>query len=196
MPVFGMMFYLKYMLYVVHNQSFSVYVFLVMAVCTFIFPLIIIGLMKSSKMITSAHMPTKEERRWPLLFGTFFFFMAYMLLKQATDKFSGTDGVKYVAIGGIATLTICTIVNLLYKLSIHMAAVGGVTGMMVAFAPKAEINMLYILPVMVFIAGLVGFARLRLSAHSSGQVAAGYVTGFFSQYIILSVLSSHLFSVL
>lgn len=192
MPTIGMAFYIHYMLFVKVHPGFPVFVLLTMFACTCLFPLLGIFLMKSSKMITSVHMPTKEERKWPLLMGTFFFFLAYILIKQVTEKFSGTDGLKDIAVAGIATMIICTVINLLYKLSIHMAAIGGITGMMVAYAPNADTNMLYVILAMVFASGLVGFARLQLSAHSAGQVAAGYAVGFVSQYVLISFLSAQI----
>lgn len=194
MPVFGMAFYFKYILFVKVNPALPIFVLVVMFACTILFPLITIYVMKSSKMITSVHMPTKEERRWPLLFGTFFFCLAYIIISEVTEKFSGTDGLKNIAMAGIATMMICTLVNLFYKLSIHMAGIGGVTGMVVAFAPQAEMNMTYIIMGMVLVAGLVGFARLKLSAHSSGQVAAGYAAGFISQFLLLSFFSAEVLS--
>lgn len=188
MPVFAMAFYLKYMFFLQVKPAFYNFIILVMIVCTILFPLMSILLLKSSKAITSIHMPTKQERRWPLLIGAFFFFLAYVLISYI----SPVKELNYITIAGIATLMICTIVNLLYKLSIHTAAIGGVTGMMVAYAPQADINMFYVISGMIFASGLVGFARLQLSAHSSGQVAAGYAAGFGSQYIILSFLSANI----
>jgi hypothetical protein len=186
MPVLAMAFYLKFMFFLSVKPIFYNYILFVMIICTILFPLMGILLLKSSKVITSMHMPSKEERRWPLLMGTAFFFLAYVLVSYV----SPAKQLNYITMAGIATLTICTVVNLLYKLSIHMAAVGGITGMMVAYAPMANINMTYIILAAVFISGLVGFARLQLSAHSTGQVAAGYAAGFFSQYILLSFLSA------
>lgn len=188
MPLFGMVFYLKYMFFLLVKPMFYNYIVLVMLVCTLLFPLMSILLLKSSKVISSIHMPSKEERRWPLLIGTGFFFLAYMLISYVNP----VQELNYIVIAGILTLMICTIINLLYKLSIHMAAIGGVTGMMVAYAHHAEINMLYVVLAMVFASGLVGFARLQLNAHSTRQVAAGYAAGFFSQYIMLSFFSSHI----
>jgi len=185
-------FYLRYMMFVKVTPALSIFVLIVMTACTIIFPLITIFLMKSSKMITSVHMPSKEERRWPLLFGAFFFGLAYMIISQITEKFSGIDGLKHIAIAGVTTLMCCTLINLLYKLSIHMAGIGGLTGMLVAFAPQSEINLMYIIITAVFVAGLVGFARLKLSAHSSGQVALGYAVGFISQFIVLGFLSAQI----
>lgn len=162
------------------------YIIFVMIICTILFPLMGILLLKSSKAITSVHMPSKEERRWPLLMGTAFFFLAYLLISYV----SPAKQLNYITMAGIATLTICTIINLIYKLSIHMAAIGGVTGMLVAYSHMANINMTYIILFAVFASGLVGFARLQLSAHSSGQVAAGFAAGFFSQFVLLSFLSA------
>jgi len=73
-----------------------------------------------------------------------------------------------------------------------MAGIGGLTGMLVAFAPQSEINLIYVIIGAVFVAGLVGFARLKLSAHSSGQVALGYAVGFVSQFVVLGFLSANI----
>ncbi len=188
MPVIAIAVYLDFMCFVETPPRVYQFIIVVMLACTLVFPLITIFLMKSSKVITSVHMPTKEERRWPLLFGILFFIMAYMIIKQV----SSVNELNYITIAGISTLVVCYVVNLLYKLSIHMAAIGGITGMMVAYAPQADINMLYVIVGMIFVAGLIGFARLQLSAHNSGQVAAGYAAGFVSQYVMLSFLSSHI----
>jgi len=185
MPVISMGFYLRFFLFVKLHPILNTFILAAMAMCTIIFPLITIFVMKSSKMITSVHMPTKEERRWPLLIGTFFFGLAYMIIGQITSKFSGLDGLKDIAIAGMITLLICTIVNLLYKLSIHMAGIGGFTGMVIAYASQSQVDLLPVLVGAVLVAGLIGFARLQLSAHSSGQVALGYAVGFISQYVIL-----------
>jgi hypothetical protein len=190
MPLAGMAFYLRYMMFVKVNPALPMFVLVVMFACTILFPLITIYVMRSSKMISSVHMPTRQERRWPLLFGTFYFFLAYIVISEVTEKFAAVDGLRHIAMAGIATLMICTLVNYFYKLSIHMAGIGGVTGMLLAYAPQAQINMLYILVFMVFASGLVGFARLKLSAHSSGQVAAGFAAGFISQFLLLSFFST------
>lgn len=145
--------------------------------------------MRSNKSISSVHMPTKEERRWPLLFGTFFFVIAHVLIKFATEKVSGTDGINNVAIAGIATLMVCTIVNMFYKLSIHMAGVGGLLGLLAATAPVAQAEMIYFLIAGVVISGLVGFSRLYLKAHSAGQVIVGFIVGFGIQFLLLNYLS-------
>ncbi len=77
-----------------------------------------------------------------------------------------------------------------------MAAIGGLTGMLVALAPRGDNYMFYLILFLVFASGLVGFARLKLSAHSSGQVAAGYAAGFLSQYLILGFLSPRILSII
>lgn len=185
MPLLAMAFYLKFMFFLQVNPAFYRYVMLVMAVCTLLFPLISIYMLKSSKAITSVHMPTKEERRWPLLLGTFFFFLAYMLIKLV----SPVDTLTYITIAGIATMMVTTLINLLYKLSIHMAAIGGLTGMLLAYAHYSQIEMFYVILPLIVVAGLVGFARLQLNAHSGGQVILGYFTGFFTQFILLRFLT-------
>lgn len=177
------------MIYVIVNPVFSRFVLVVMACCTILFPLLTISILRSNKSISSVHMPTKEERRWPLLFGTFFFVIAHVLIKFATEKVSGTDGVNNVAISGIATLMVCTIINMFYKLSIHMAGIGGLLGVLAACAPLAQTEMIYFLIAGTLGSGLVGFSRLYLKAHSAGQVIVGFIVGFTIQFLLLSYLS-------
>lgn len=193
MPVLGMGFYLKFVFFRKLDPALFQYVMIVMVACTMIFPLMAIFLMKTSKAITSVHMPTKEERRWPLLLGTFFFFLAYLLIKFASERAIHSDQLNYITIAGIAAIMMCTIINLFYKLSIHMAAIAGLLGLVVAFAPYSQINPLYLIIGLVMASGLVGFARLQLNAHSSGQLVTGFLVGFLSQFLILKFFIISLF---
>lgn len=190
MPSIGMGIYLHYFFYYKMMLPFYIYIQLVVAACTIFLPLIFIFYFKSTGIISSIHMPTNKERRWPLLIGTFAFFIAYWLLKRVSDEVAVISAEKlyYVAIAGLVTMMVCTIVNLFYKLSIHMAGIAGLLGMIVAYAPRGSVDMLNIILGIVIACGLVGYARLKLNAHSPGQLLIGFIAGFFSQYLVLTFL--------
>jgi membrane-associated phospholipid phosphatase len=41
---------------------------------------------------------------------------------------------------------------------------------------------------LILIAGVVGYARLKLEAHSQSQVYLGFVTGFLTMFLIFVLL--------
>ena len=78
-------------------------------------------------------------------------------------------------------------INLFWKISIHMMGIGGFTGMMLTMASlyKTDLTWVYI---GIITAGLVGFSRLQMNAHSIKQVALGFVLGILSETYILFLI--------
>jgi membrane-associated phospholipid phosphatase len=77
------------------------------------------------------------------------------------------------------------IISLRWKISNHMASIGGLTGALIALSLRLEINTSYILALVFLFAGLIGTARLILKKHNPLQIYAGYALGFFVMFFIL-----------
>ena len=58
-----------------------------------------------------------------------------------------------------------------------MAAIGGVTGALMAFAEMFVFNPVWWLCLLFIIAGVVGTSRMILRMHSLGQVTGGFIIG-------------------
>lgn len=83
-----------------------------------------------------------------------------------------------VVIAALAIQVVSIIINLWWKVSIHTAAIGGVSGALVAFGLYMyNFNPVWWLTLSVFLAGLLGSARMILRQHSLGQVVTGYLVG-------------------
>jgi membrane-associated phospholipid phosphatase len=61
-----------------------------------------------------------------------------------------------------------------------MAAVGALTGMAIGLSHYVGILFLNLVIVTLLISGVVGYARLRLNAHTPAQVYGGFALGFIS----------------
>ena len=72
-----------------------------------------------------------------------------------------------------------------WKVSAHMAGMGGIIGAIIAFSIKLSVNMVLALMIFILIAGLVGFARLKLNAHTPGQIYTGFMIGLLTQLLLV-----------
>lgn len=160
------------------------FIYLVLLVFTLLFPAFSILGLRITNVVSSIHLPTRQERRIPLLLGTAFFMMAYWLVRSVNEIMA----INFIMVVGVFTLVLLLILNNFIKLSVHMAGIGGVTGMLTVITGTLTLNSDWYLFGAVLASGLTGYARLQLKAHSVSEVALGYCVGFLSQYILLNFL--------
>jgi hypothetical protein len=146
---------------------------LIVFVLTCVLPLSVVLMLKYWRLITTMQMYERKERNLPFVVMIIFNSFLYFLLKniQISPVF------KYFTLGAALLIVIAFIVNLKWKISIHMMAIGGLLGMVLGLTLLSIINNpIYFLGV-VFCAGLTGFARLKLNAHNQAQVYTGLLSG-------------------
>ena len=80
---------------------------------------------------------------------------------------------------------ICILVNLKWKLSEHMAGMGGIIGGLVSFSARFSYNPVVWLCLFILIAGILGSARIVLGHHTLGEVLSGFVVGLVCSFLIL-----------
>lgn len=92
-------------------------------------------------------------------------------------------------VGGTVAASVSLIVNLKWKISAHMAAIGG----MVALAFRMSANHVNVFPMepviytTIILAGILGTSRLILERHTLGQVFAGTLNGFLCVYLFTMI---------
>ena len=77
-----------------------------------------------------------------------------------------------------------------YKVSIHMIGIGGLVGVLFGLARVLNADLILLILAAVLISGLLGTARLTLSAHTPGQIYWGFLIGFFTEYLFLIMMSN------
>lgn len=83
---------------------------------------------------------------------------------------------------------ICAICNIWWKISAHTAAIGGVTGAIMAFAEIFGFNPLWWISVSLIIAGFLGTGRMLLRQHSLHQVVYGYLIGLLTAFVTIMIV--------
>ena len=77
----------------------------------------------------------------------------------------------------LMTIIICSVVNIWWKISTHMAGIGGLTGALISFSLLFMFNPVWMLCIILLCAGVLGTSRIVLRQHTVAQVAAGYAVG-------------------
>jgi len=150
------------------------------SITTIIFPLTIIFLMKRQGIIKSLFMETKQERIYPYFIITIFYFLTYNLFRQVQLPS------MYILsmLGASILLLIVSVLNFWLKISVHLVGIGGLFGIITALALSLSINLIFQIIIIIFIAGLIGYSRLKLNSHKPYEIYSGFIVG---AVIMLSV---------
>ncbi|MCI1647951.1 MAG: hypothetical protein LKI39_16270 [Bacteroides sp.] len=100
-----------------------------------------------------------------------------------------------IILAALLMLVICVVVNLKWKLSEHMAGMGAIVGGLVSFSALFGYNPVGWLCLFIFIAGVLGTARIILQHHTLGEVLVGFAVGLACSLLVLHPLSNILFRI-
>lgn len=118
-------------------------------------------------------MESRQERTLPLFIVAVFFYGTYYLLKQGPHLAL----FNIFMLGATLLVIISLLINYRTKISIHMVAIGGMFGTFIGFAIAFSVELTLVIYCILIIAGLVGYARLKLKAHSQTEVYTGFALG-------------------
>ncbi|MFI5164865.1 MAG: PA-phosphatase [Bacteroidia bacterium] len=149
---------------------------------TFLLPLFNSLILLRAKQIKSLSMETKEERRIPLLATALFFAAQYYILQKSVVPLT----LKLLVLSATLSVILTVIINFFWKISAHMIGIGGVVGAMFALSYITHFkNGEWLMIGLIFLAGIIGMARLQLKAHSPAEVFAGFIVGAMCPMVFL-----------
>ncbi len=116
--------------------------------------------------LTGHHIPVREQRRGPLLFGI----ASVAAGLTALALLGAPRSLLALLVAGITGLVVFAAVTAYWKMSIHAGvAAGTVAVLTAAYGPWALLS--------APLVPLIGWSRVRLSAHTPAQVVAGVLVG-------------------
>lgn len=136
-------------------------------------PFLMIFFLFRVKLLTSFYMEKREERIMPLLSIGVFYYLTYYLLKSISLSIL----FSYFMLGATLLIIICLFVNFFFKISLHMAGIGGVTGFWIGLSIRQGTPHEMLISILIFLCGLLGFARLTDGNHSPKEVYTGLFLG-------------------
>lgn len=159
-------------------------IFIIVFVFTCMLPLLLTFLLRYFKLIQSIHMHTTQERQIPLLFCTILYFINYYYVSQIQLH----RVIDQYFLSLTVAITMALLINLKWKVSTHMLAIGGITALLFSFLYFYNINLTTLLLAVIVLSGILGTFRLYLKSHIPAQIYVGFFVGFVSVFGVMSIL--------
>lgn len=163
----------------------SVSVKLVILSITFIFTFLLptanaLILLKMGR-IKSLEMETINERIIPYTSAALYFFALFYLFYNA--EFPSIF--KILILGAAVSILLTIFISLKWKISAHTIGIGGIAGAALGISYRLQLDLHFILMLVILFSGIVGYARLKLNAHTPAQVYSGFILGFFVELLMM-----------
>ena len=163
-------------------KNIQIIVLTILCLFTILLPIITAIILLKLGVVKSIYMKTAEERKWPFLLSVLWYYLCFELLKNIALPIS----LYLLMIGAITIILIAHFITLHWKISVHMLGIGGVIGAMIGLSQRFQFNHFYLILFLFFVAGLIGYARLKTNSHNYRQVYAGFILGVIVEWIAVS----------
>ena len=159
----------------------KLYILLVVYTFTILLPTCLIRLYRRYQGWSRIELGIKERRVVPYVISILCYFTCYYLLSlNHASHFIGS-----IVVASLLIQVVCAIINLWWKISTHSAAIGGVTGALIAFAAIFNFNPVWWTCLFRLLAGMVCTSRIIRRPHTLEQVVAGYLIGIVCAFLAI-----------
>jgi hypothetical protein len=151
---------------------------------SFLLPVITLYFLYKLKRIPTLTLSSQSDRTFPYILTTLFYFGLFYLMFDINIW----AVVKLAILGAGTAILITALINLKFKISAHMVGIGGLLGILISIANiiKFDVTPFYVL--IILLAGLLGYARLKLEEHEPYQIYTGFCLGLGVQFILFFTL--------
>lgn len=148
---------------------------------TFLLPTINALILLKMRRINSLEMETIKERIIPYTSTALYYFALFYLFYNANFPII----FQLLIVGAAISIVLTLLVTFRWKISAHAVGIGGVCGAVLGLVYRLQADMQLQFMIIILCSGIVGYARLKLNAHSPSQVYAGFILGFLVEFILM-----------
>lgn len=152
----------------------------VLLVCmgiTCIVPLIFLSVLRHFNLVKDLNVEVREQRLYPYLFTALCCGVAayYLYFNCHSPQWFAM-----FMVGAALTMLVMALINVWWKISAHMAGIGGVIALIYQIHVQglSAFDLLWLLCFAIIVAGFLGTSRLVLKRHDIWQLLAGVAVGF------------------
>lgn len=149
------------------------YIYLITLLNTIILPMGVFYYFYRAKLIDTIHMHTARERSLPFLTIIVFQLSTFYIFRNAPLPSLFAN----LVLGAAFSVATAFVINLKWKVSIHMLGMGGIVGTIIGLILRYQVSAIPVVMALVLVSGIVGYSRLRLNAHTPLQVYVGFLLG-------------------
>jgi membrane-associated phospholipid phosphatase len=149
---------------------------------TVIAPVAMYSIFLKLNIIKTIQLDDKKERNMPMILMAIFCFLLFYTFNSIQVVLP-----KYVyglCLAGGIIITLFSILNIYFKISLHATGVGILTGFVFAYISEQLFFQLWILIFVLLVSGIVLSSRLYLNKHNSIELISGYFLSFIITFTI------------
>lgn len=161
--------------------SYKLSTLLLVYLGTVLVPTVMIHMYRHYQGWSLIQLGQKERRVMPYLISIMCYFVCYYIINVLHEPHM----IGSILVAGLAIQILCALINVNWKVSTHSAAVGGMTGGLLAFSVIFNFNPVWWLCLCILIGGLVGTSRMILRQHTLAQVVTGYFIGLLGTFVVI-----------
>ena len=151
---------------------------------TLLFPLLSILYLLYTDRIKSLQLEERKERILPITITIIWMLIGYYFLANILNY---APIIKTIYLGMIATLFTTLLITKYWKISLHMAAIGGCFGVFLSIQSIYGEVINYVILILM-LSGLLGYSRAILKAHNMQQIYSGFCLGVLMMIVFVSYL--------
>lgn len=143
-------------------------------ICLFtaVIPFLSILVLYKTGRVTSIALKDGNERKYPYLITLISYAILAFLLYKVGNPFC------FYVYFAIVCLALVATINLVWKISAHMTAFGGLMAIVMFQSYMMGLNPYVFFALLFTLAGVIGYARMCLEAHNLSQILVGFLLGF------------------
>ena len=149
---------------------------------TVIAPIAMYSIFLKLNIIKTIQLDDKKERNMPMILMAIFCFLLFYTFNSIQVILP-----KYVyglCLAGGVIITLFSLLNIYFKISLHATGVGILTGFIFAYISEQLFFQLWILILVLLVSGIVLSSRLYLNKHNSIELISGYFLSFIITFIL------------
>lgn len=179
LPILGLLILFIFSYLSLLPLTYKLFLLLMFYLFTVFLPTALISFYRRYQGWTLIELGSRERRAIPYVISIFSYLLCYYIMAAThVPHFMGS-----ILIAALVIQVACAIINLFIKISTHTAAIGGVTGALLAFSVIFSFNPVWWLCIVLLLAGMVGTSRMILRQHSLRQVVLGYLAGVACSFV-------------
>jgi hypothetical protein len=147
---------------------------IIVFVCTAVLPATVLYFFMKAGKVSSINLEKRQERTLPYLFS----FVLYLFCAFYLWKVNMPLWFVMMIVGSAVGVVSLMLINLAWKMSAHLSAMGGLFGGIFVVSIHYILNPVALIVATLLISAAVAASRLILGVHTPLQTLAGFINGF------------------
>jgi hypothetical protein len=161
--------------------EYKKYAYMVNLLFTIFLPLALVSLLLYLRQIHSVQLNNRKQRNLPLLLTSVSLLSLFLVLHRVFP----VPVIQGFSLAIFIVVLILLLINLRFKISLHLGALGGILGLILAIMIFYHKDLFIYLTIVLMASGLVASSRLFLKAHNLKEISSGYFIGFLVTFLIV-----------